>query len=165
MSDLLQAMQKEVDAFVENYRTDFTVHDKKHLLEKAKTGERYYWLIRQNGTQLYNEKDLIVASDDWNERELLYYFRDYKKKLFIITIASNNGAALEGALEEVDYNKTCEQIKQNIKMPQEIKITFKEKNYWFDWQVVGSPNKFLHLLSYSLGEQLRWGDFYYEFIY
>lgn len=165
MAQLFEAMQKEVDAFVEHYQTDFTIHDTKYLLERAKPGEVYYWLIRESGTQLYNQKDLIIENEDWNERDLLFYFKDYKKKFFELTITSNNGDSLDGEIKKLNYDKFCKELKQNLKTPSQLKVSFKDEVHIYDWSTVGKPSKFLDDLTAYLKEPMDWSKIDYEFIF
>lgn len=165
MAQLLQIMQKEVDAFVENFQTDFTVHDTNYLLEKAKPGERYYWLIRRNGTQLYNEVDLIIEDEAWNERALLYYFKKTDKKFFELTVTSNSDGVLEGEIKEVDYDATCRELKGKIKNPTQLEIAFKGETVVLDWESVGRPSEVLHFLSDYFKEPMYWAKFDYQYIF
>lgn len=165
MTQLLQIMQKEVDAFVEHYQTDFTVHDTKYLLERAKSGERYYWLIRKSGTQLYNEKDLLVKGSLWNERDLLYYFGDYDKKFFELNITSNNDFSLEGSIQEINYDNFCKELKQKLKTPSKLKIVYKDETYFYDWKYISTPGQFMNYLITQFKEHIDWHMIEYDFIF
>lgn len=165
MANLLKEMEKQVNGFVKNFQTDFTVHDTNRLLKEAKPNEHYYWLIRENGTQLHNEKDLIVSSEDWNERDLLYYFKDYKCKLFILAIDSNKENVIEGKLKEVSFNKAWNDLQKSLKTPSKLKIKYKDDILEYPWEEVGSPSHFLDVLSAYFKQPIDWNKIEYNFVF
>lgn len=165
MNNLLEVMQKKVDVFVEHYQTDFTVHDVATLTKEAKKGDRYYWLIRKNGTHLYHERDLMVKDPDWNCRDILDYYKDYDKHLYVLTITGKDGDKIEGDIRHFDYYTTCKELEKSAKNPVELIVHYKDTTRKFSWNEVGAPRDFIKMLSEIYGEHVTWQDIEYEFVF
>ena len=159
--NLLKEMEQLVEKHVKHYKTDFSVHDVEKLKLHAKRGTKFYWLLRDCGTWLEREDELLVDSDEWNK---LSFFTNYLDsiqscKLFLVTTTSKPGEPLEGTVEALPFPAYLDNFKKR-QTPKQYNIEYKDNQFTRMWDSLNPPTgrdiqKFLeeqHLTDINFGE-------------
>lgn len=162
--NLFEIMGKEVEKHVEHYKTDYYKYDVPDLLRVAKTGQVYYWLLRECGTNLYRYDRLTIQNEYWSVLPSLEFYKGSYKKLYKIEIAANNSKTLRGTIEPVGLNETVNKLKLSLKNPSSLIVIYGEDRNTFNFDQVDSPKKLLEAISALYKKNLEWEDFNYYFV-
>lgn len=113
---LEKVMKGYVDKYCENYKSDLQ-YDIKMIKDKNDTNKTFYWLLRQNGTQIYDES-IFIKNSCYNNSFKYYY--DICRALFKITITDKNKS--EGIIEKITKKKLLDMVESKEKEAEEVEI-------------------------------------------
>lgn len=95
------AAEQSAKGYLAHYRNDLHVHDKR-TLDGAKHGQRYLWILRDCGTELFeieSGRDSVWATY-WLDQGNM---RDTPSLAYLILVASDG--AESGTVSPIDYDR------------------------------------------------------------
>lgn len=125
--NIIAALKKIVSNNTRFFHTDLNYDIE--TLKRAASGERFYWMSRESGTWLFNERDVHNRDTEANYTWQFYHDeKSYGIKAFIVEITDNHNNSPRGNIFEIDYTKSKDTLSKNSFDSKTVDVEFKPVN-------------------------------------
>ena len=113
--NLESVMKEYVDKYCENYKSDLEYDIR--IIKDKNENKTFYWLLRQNGTQIYDES--IFIKESCYNKSFKYYY-DNCRALFKIVITDKKKS--KGTITKITKKKLLDMVESKEKDATEVEV-------------------------------------------